>query len=362
MSFSNGHALAIGISQYAGKAKLVSIVAKDAADLAALLTDAGVCGYPTDQVELLRDHAATKRGILSGLATLAARAAPGSTVLVYFSGHGGRVMTKDGLQSFLIPIDFDPSDIPGTCISNAELTAALNVIKADRVVLFMDACHSGAAADPKDIEALISGKLGFDDHYYAGLSSGIGRVVMASSRPGEMSWVDARMPNSVFTHALLAALRGDAAVRGDGYVRVLDVFHHIAEQVPAMEPSQHPQLKAADLEANFPLALFKGGQKGVTKAGAPLPRDDEWWRTLEDVMCSLYQNGPNDSEFWNRAGGDIAQLRASQSPRGAWHAALRTLRQGGGGQGISVGSVLTTAASEFGSNAELMRLQADGSR
>ncbi|MGE0743583.1 MAG: caspase family protein [Hyphomonadaceae bacterium] len=360
MSFNNGYALAVGIAQYAGKARLAPTVAKDAADLAALLKDPNTSGYPADQVDLLQDHAATKSAILSGLATLALRAGPSSTALIYFSGHGARVSTKDGPQSFLLPIDFDARDVPGTCISNAELTGAINAIKAERVVLFMDACHSGAAANPKDIEALISGKLGFDDGYYAGLAAGAGRVVMASSRPDEYSWVDARMPNSVFTHALLGALRGDAAVRGDGYVRVFDVFHHIAERVPAMEPTQHPQFKAADVESNFPLALFNGGQKGVTKAAAALPRGDEWWRTLEDVMCSLYPNGPNDNEFWSRAGGDLAQLRTSASPRGAWHAALRTLRQGGGGQGIGIVTVLATASAEFTSNTELTRLRAEG--
>ena len=62
------------------------------------------------------------------------------------------------------------------------------------------------------------------------------------------------MRNSLFTHYLLEALRGGGKTLGDGYVRVFDVFRHVAERVPA-RADQHPIFKVAAMEEDFPIAL-----------------------------------------------------------------------------------------------------------
>ena len=77
---------------------------------------------------------------------------------------------------------------------------------------------------------------------------------MASSRPDEYSWVLREMRNSLFTHYLLEALRGRAKTLGDGYVRVFDVFRHVAEHVP-QRADQHPIFKASAMEEDYPVAL-----------------------------------------------------------------------------------------------------------
>jgi hypothetical protein len=58
----------------------------------------------------------------------------------------------------------------------------------------------------------------------------------------------------LFTYHLRDALIGQAAVRGDGLVHVLDVFHYVNEAVQADEPDQTPILKVDDLDFNFPIA------------------------------------------------------------------------------------------------------------
>ncbi len=83
---------------------------------------------------------------------------------------------------------------------------------------------------------------------------GMGQVVIASSRPDEVSWVSPGMNNGLFTHYLLEALRGGARMLGDGYVRVFDVFRHLADHVPT-RASQHPIFKAAAMEEDFPIAI-----------------------------------------------------------------------------------------------------------
>jgi hypothetical protein len=64
------------------------------------------------------------------------------------------------------------------------------------------------------------------------------------------------MRNSLFTSYLLAALRGEGRTLGDGYVRVFDIFRHLAEHVPVKAQAyQHPIFKATAMDADFPVAL-----------------------------------------------------------------------------------------------------------
>jgi hypothetical protein len=67
------------------------------------------------------------------------------------------------------------------------------------------------------------------------------------------------MKNSLFTHYLLESIRGKARTRGDGLIRVFDMFDYVSEKVPTHK-EQHPIFKASDLENNFPIALFLGGE------------------------------------------------------------------------------------------------------
>jgi len=62
------------------------------------------------------------------------------------------------------------------------------------------------------------------------------------------------MDNSLFTHYILEALRGQAKTLGDGYIRVFDLFRHVADAVPT-KANQHPVFKATAMESDFPVAL-----------------------------------------------------------------------------------------------------------
>jgi hypothetical protein len=247
--FQAGHALVVGIAHYPAVRGLPENVLDDARDLADLLQDPNRCGYPSGQVLRLLDEEATASGIRSALSDLAQRAGTGSTAVVYFSGHGWH--HRGTGQQFLVPYDADSNNLVDTCLSNQELSHLLSEIQADRLLVLFDACHSGGVGDPKDFESGI--EAGLPEEYYQNLAQGVGRVIIASSRPEEVSWVLQGMRNSLFTHYLLEALTGFGPSLGDGYVRVFDIFRYIAERVPE-RADQHPIFKAAALELDFPVA------------------------------------------------------------------------------------------------------------
>lgn len=99
----DAHALSIGISQCRHIRPLTAT--QDAVDVAGVLRDGGLCGYPDANVRLLLDEGATKVAILGELDRLAARTTERSTVFIYFSGHGGRADGDAGDTCFLMPAD-----------------------------------------------------------------------------------------------------------------------------------------------------------------------------------------------------------------------------------------------------------------
>jgi len=252
-AFADGHALLVGVGDYLHDeyADLPATV-RDVRALEQVLLDEARCGYPPRQVATLCGEQATLDGFEDGLAALARRsqeAGARSTVFVYFSGHGSRILVDGAWQAYLCPRGADPARLPATALSARRLGELLGRIEAGRMVVVFDACHAAAGAEFKGAGP----RPGLDDEVYAPLARGHGRVVIASCRADQRSLVKGEL--SLFTHHLRDALRGKAAVRGDGLVRVLDVYHHVSEAVTSEAPAQWPVLKTPDLDLNFPLAL-----------------------------------------------------------------------------------------------------------
>ena len=259
----NAHALVIGIANYQHISGLPATVLNDAQEIYNLLIDPSMCGYLPDNVTLLRDQDATQAAIRQALAGLSARATADSTVFFYISSHGGRVETGPAAGEYLLPVDTDYSSdqaIAQTAIAGAEFTEALRAITARKVLVAFDCCHSGGIGQPKDALAPTI-KAGFSESYYDQLKSGKGRVILASSRDNEYSWVLPGAPNSLFTQQLLAGLRGGIASE-DGLIRIFDLFEYIQPRITAAQQNQHPIFKG-ELEENFPVALYVGGKHGV---------------------------------------------------------------------------------------------------
>jgi len=253
---NNAHALVIGIANYKYINKLPLAVLNDAQDIHDLLIDPQYCGYPKDNVQLLKDNEATQAAVRQALKDLASRSDKDGTVYLYISSHGGRVESGPYAGEYLLPVEaYTTSEdaIAKTSISDAEFTKALSKIPARKVVVVLDCCHAGGIGQPKDATAPTIKAL--PDSYYAKLAEGRGRVILASSRSDEVSYVPPDAKNSVFTRHLLDGLRGGAPGPG-GVIRIFDLFRYVQPKVTADQPNQHPFFKAA-LEVDFPVALYR---------------------------------------------------------------------------------------------------------
>src|SRR5713226_8455745 len=233
-AFTQGYALIVGVG-----GDLPDTV-NDARGVASLLTDPTRCAYPRDHVSVLTGAQATRTSILSGLDALAGFTNAHSTIMLYFSGHGCKVVASGDEHYFLIPSDYDPNRFYETTIDGREFTHKLEAITAQKLVVFLDCCHAGGITAIKSMEKTITmAPLPLEAKSL--LADGRGRVLIASSQEGELSF--AGKPYSAFTLALIEAFSGIGVAKSDGYVRVADLALHAREVVPARtKKQQHPIL------------------------------------------------------------------------------------------------------------------------
>ena len=355
-AFANGHAVIIGIANYLSVCPLPATVLNDARDVTKILTTDAYCGYVPRNVSLLLDGDATLVRIREALDHVAKFSGPDDTVVIFFSGHGALLGDSDDPISAILPVDCDGQELDSSCLSETEFSAALQQIPARRLVVLIDACHSGGAGSFKVHGRIKRQALRFSEKSLGRLAQGAGRVLMASSRANETSLVLSGARNSVFTEHLLEILRGRGRTSGDGVIRVFDIFNHVAERVRHTVPGrQHPIFKASDLEDNFPVALDRGGMKSDIPSN-PSESSSDIWDRLGNIMPELYPIGPIDQEIWMRAGGDLSRLRLTGTGRANWFAALRALRQGGGGSGIRKEHLVEAALDDYPHHPELISL------
>ncbi len=288
LSMTNAHALIIGIANYQHINGLSATVLKDARDIYNLLVDPNHCAFPIPNVQLILDGQATQTAIRQGLNDLASRCNSDSVVFFYLSSHGGRIETGLHAGEYLLPVDVvysSAQSIAQTAISGTEFTAKLRAISARKIVVIFDCCHSGGIGQPKD--PCIPLLKALPESYYETLKAGQGRVIMASSRSGEYSYITPGSSNSLFTLHLLDGLRGNAPGPG-GVIRIFDLFHYLQPRVVAQQPNQHPIFKA-EVEENFPVALYLGGKAPVEH----LPNQIDGFKY--DVFLSYRNQEPDKS-------------------------------------------------------------------
>lgn len=252
---AKAHALAIGISAYQHATALVPT--RDAEDVAAVLADPALCGYPPGQVRLLREAEASREAIVRELTALASRCDAASTVFVYFSGHAARALAGDGPAYFLLPVDAEPTSraaLERTALSGDELSALLGRIPAARLTVVLDCCRASGLVEAELPLAPVqlSGEL------LSPLARGRGRAVLAASRGDGSALVLPGATHSVFTGHLLAGLRGAATAAG-GLVRICDLFHYVQQATSGEISLQRPVFRA-ELEENYPVALGHWGE------------------------------------------------------------------------------------------------------
>jgi hypothetical protein len=221
-------------------------------------------GFPKDQVLLFTERTERKptlRNLKQALGTfLARRPQKNDLVVVFFAGHGApevdpRGLEADGLAKYLVPIDADPNDLYSTALPMDEFQTIFDRLEAERAVVFLDTCYSGAAGG-RTFAAARTRAARVDDFFLERLTRSRGRAIVAASRANEVSIELPELGHGVFTYYLVRGLAGAADLDRDGIVVLQELYQYLEYQV-AREArgaggNQHPVLKG-ELAGPLPL-------------------------------------------------------------------------------------------------------------
>ena len=220
------------------------------------------------EVTLIPDSRATLVTMRRALWGLTTKASANDTVIVYFAGHGApevdqRGIERDGLAKYLIPSDADPDDLFSTALPMDDLQTIFGRIEAERVVMFLDACYSGAAGGPSGGRTFASKRTragAVDDLFLERLTRSRGRAIVTAARPAEVSIELPELGHGIFTYYLTEGLRGAADLNRDGIVSLQELYEYVEQQVSRKSRlvggNQHPVMKG-EMEGVLPLTKVR---------------------------------------------------------------------------------------------------------
>ncbi len=246
----NAHALIIGV----GSEDLPETVA-DAKALYKILSDKKYGGYYKKNITLLTKKNATRKGILKAFDELLERTDENSSVLLYYSGHGGMYSDNTFIKDealkkpeeenqkyfHLCPNDYDPNNYKTTWIKAEEIKYKISQLKSRRLIFFLDCCHAaGMTAGISDLGAQRPRHINADG-LAQNLDDGRGMTIVSACRAEQLSVILEGDENSLFTKCLIEVLRGDTKHENDDpFVRIFEVVQYIFKRVPEIYPDQNP--------------------------------------------------------------------------------------------------------------------------
>lgn len=204
--------LSIGINEYEDRKLTYS-----KADAMAMLKTLKEKGIHSEFVGIpLYGKDATKSRIVQELENISKLAKPNDVVIIYYSGHGNTAIKDAGGKLFyLVPADFDwtlpDKDSERVArnygVDSEWISDVLGRIKAHKVVLILDACHSGDTGIA--LASKNNDKLDDTMEQLNRLANGTGRFLFTSSAGTEASRETELLGHGLFTSVLLKGLGYD---------------------------------------------------------------------------------------------------------------------------------------------------------
>jgi hypothetical protein len=248
-------AVVIGISDYRADGLDLRYADRDAEAMRDFLIAKG--GFHPDRVRFLSDQRATHQEIRTALFSFLAATQPDDMVLIFLAGHGVQdTINPDNF--FFLAHDSEVGNLGGTAIPMWDLGNVMDyTIRAQRILVFADTCHSGATLDRGGEN---DGKsLNFFNKYLEVLAKKKGRLVLTASQAHENSLETTKLAHGVFTNSILLGLGGSADDNpADGVVTVGELVDYVRAKVPEeTEGEQHPSYSEQGFDMNFPLAYVR---------------------------------------------------------------------------------------------------------
>jgi hypothetical protein len=242
------HVLTVGVDRYdASELDDLRFAAADARTLRDAFAALDGRSAQLATIRSLVDGDATPDAILQTARQIVDAAADGETVVLSFAGHG--LTGADG-RFYMATGATDPADIEATALAWDDLADVLRQARA-RVVVLLDACHSGAAG---------TGLFATNDAAAQGLLDEVpaGLLVFSAAKGRQLSEEVAQLGGGVFSNAVadvIARQRAAHDIDGNGAIEASELYAGVKRRVSELtDGRQVPWLARNELVGDF--ALF----------------------------------------------------------------------------------------------------------
>ncbi|MEL6623567.1 MAG: caspase family protein, partial [Pseudomonadota bacterium] len=172
------------------------------------------------------DERALKSKLTARIRAVVAEAGPQDTIMLFAAAHGDQ--GRDG-KFYLVTRDTEKANLENTAIAWDDIAAALQGVRA-RVVVFLDACRSGAAGQVS----------GTNDDAVAALLARDAPITVIAASKGRQDSEELKLPNGfvvgAFTSELVNAVVIDRAktdTNANGAIELAELYGAIKPRVVA---------------------------------------------------------------------------------------------------------------------------------
>ena len=206
--------------------------------------------YSGVELKTLTDAQATKGNILDGLEWLQRQTTAKDIAVLFFAGHG--INDTTGVFYFL-PVDADLEKLKRTGISQADITATVATI-AGKVLVFMDACHSGNLMGKLKRRGVVVVSAVINEL----ASAENGAVVFSAATGRQYALENTEWGNGAFTKGVVEGIRGKADYTSTGRITVNMLDLYVSERVKNLTKGQQtPTTVKPPNVPDFPVALLR---------------------------------------------------------------------------------------------------------
>lgn len=238
LSISKRWAIVVGVSNYRdSRIQSLRYASEDARAFYKWLISPEGGKYPPANVRLLIDQEATAENIRNALYVWLKQAIEEDLVTIYIAGHGSPESPDELDNLFLLPYDTQYDKIAATGFPMWDIETALKrFIRAKRVVVIADACHSAGVGQSFDLARRAGRgiKINPVTRVLQNLTNiGEGVCVLTASDHKQYSQEDRKWGggHGVFTYFLLTGLKGKADYSKDGRVTLGELIPYVSEKV-----------------------------------------------------------------------------------------------------------------------------------
>lgn len=234
-------AVIVGVAAYNSMPSL-RYTDDDAYKIYAFLKSPEGGALPDEQIKVLIDDSATKKGILDSMEELFAKADKNDMVMLYFSGHG--------LAGSFIPHDFDGMN---NRIKHSDIEAIFQKSRAKHKVCYADACYSGSYEYGE--KSIVGAKM--KDFYNKLDNTSSSTALMMSSRKNEISLEFLGLKQGVFSHFLIKGLGGEADIDNNKMVTMDELFGYVKHGVREYTGYTQTPVIMGSYNENMPVSMVR---------------------------------------------------------------------------------------------------------